>query len=236
MFSETRSLNLTTMGGLCSRLRAVLAAGDWCDRHEVSTLQIAWPRREPNLAEFGGFALPLEDLFELPDNWYTIDSEPLRPPKQLPETGGVVVPIRTCHPESFDPPSTAALIAQLGKMAPRFNPANRAGCIGVNLRWSLREGHDYASTPEWFARRAMHVSDLTGCRDIFLVADSADAYSRFMSEITLDITIHENVRLFDYDANGIAWQCQEMYELASTKFFIGAANSSYSQTDRKSVV
>jgi len=228
------SLALNVMGGLCSRLRAVLAAADWCQRHGVPKLVISWPKDEPNLSEFGGFSLHLQALWKLPDEWYSFDSGIKQWPKKLDakEQNDLAWYIRTCHPEPFAPSSVSALMKQLDRMEPLFKPQQFPDCIGVNVRWSLRESHNLTSTPEWFAERVNHVSRLTGCKDVKVVADSADGYKRFRAALASHLVVHENVRTFDYDGNGIAWQAQELYELASCRWFIGAEGSSYSQMVR----
>ena len=70
---QPKALHLTVMGGLCSRLRAVLGAGDWCQRHGCESLVINWPKQEPNLSEFGGFTVRLNELWDLPDWWVETD-------------------------------------------------------------------------------------------------------------------------------------------------------------------
>lgn len=230
---SVESVFLNVMGGLCSRLRAVLAAADFCERLGVEKLIISWPRAEPNLKEFGGFSQHLQWLWELPPNWIAGDMGVNKFPKSLyPEhqASQADLKIRTCHPEDFEPESVAALMTQLDRMTPRFEPQDFGDCIGVNVRWSLRETMDVA-TPEWYAQRVREIVRETGIRRVKLVTDSGEAYRRFVAGLP-GLEVVENKRPFLYDGDGIAWQAQELYELASCQWFIGADRSSYSQMVR----
>lgn len=229
---KVKSLKLAVMGGLCSRLRAVLAAADWCERHDCPELVINWPKDEPNLSEFGGFTMRLSELWDIPDWWFDIDSGIKTWPKSLDSSVQKyddVLYVRTCHPETFSPESPAALMRQLDKMTFKYECRTFSDSIGVNVRWSLRENMDVAE-PEWFVDKLLQ---LLVCHkgNAFLVTDSADAYKRFIDNLSIYV-VYWNERDFKYDANGITTQAQELYELASTKWFIGADASSYSQMVR----
>ena len=233
---QVKSLNLTVMGGLCSRLRAVLAASDWCERHDVSDLIINWPTHEPNLDEFGGFTVRLRELWEVPVWWYEVDSWFKKWPKSLDQAAQKYddhLYIRTCHPEDFAPRCTADLMRQLGKMEFRHESKVYPDCIGVNIRHALREKMDVAR-PDWFAGRLHELWPYQTpgyLDDVKLVTDGDAAETQFMDALD-GTTVYVNKREYKYDANGIRAQAAELYELSSTKWFIGSDMSSYSQMVR----
>ena len=219
------TLNLEVMGGLVSRLRAVLAADIWCRRHGHD-LVVNWPRIQPNLPEWDGFRARLSYLWQHP--WIEQDMGVQYWPKEIThQKGGYKV--RTCHPETFDVRADELREAFLRLVPrPRLQRAIDAVCMRPSLRMIVGvQVRSYIPQPgnppvEWYVEKLAERDGL-----FYLVADE-----RSTGEILRAAypgRVLERKKDYQYGRRGILHSAADLYVLSQCDWVIGSAGSSYAE-------
>lgn len=221
-------LYLEVMGGLVSRLRAVLAA-DLYTRRKGMKLRINWPRRQDNLVEWDGeFQAKLEDLWRVP--WETCDhpimhfSGSERYKKDPDEQ------VRTCHPSDFGI-LDHEIREPFGRLVPTLAVRKAAdipmpdGTVGLHIRSHLP--HPDFKPLSWFVEV---MKTYTSSQMFYLVCDEQSTEDKLREEFPRRILTRS--KDYAYDLGGITKAAADLYvlsDLDKTKMVHGSVRSSYSQ-------
>lgn len=226
------TLTLNVMGGLCSRMRAVLPAIGFCELTNRK-LVINWPRVERNLKL--GFPCRLDSMwsgpFEMIDRGvvYSHDEATLEAKGDLH--------CRTCHPQFFpldkldNPPS---------KYISRMRPGERLGkeivhlqwlvtnnypCVGVIVRGSVP--HPDFSPVAWHIQRMRELLALRGDLRFFAYCDLKSDLDVLRAEF--GDSVFAQCRTHAYDKEGIIKQAAALYGFGYCAGLIGQNHSSFSE-------
>lgn len=220
-------LRLCVMGGLCSRLRAVVGAIGFCETTNRD-LVIHWIPREHRLIEQKGlFEATFSDIWELPDIAIETSAWEKFPKTALEIDAENDLTIYTCHPEDFQPQFfDKPLGYYANKLVPSPETQERIDsiaipeeCIGVNIR--LSKAQPEAESVEWYLKR-LQVED----EPLFLSADSKTVEDQILSAFP-DTIIQD--KSYVYNRDGIIRSAADLYLLAQCNRIIGSFRSSYSQ-------
>ena len=217
------------MGGLCSRLRAVVGAMALCDQ-KGHQLIVNWPSRERIYKQFGGFQARLRDLWKYDES--VVENDVIeRLPKSLPGNA-----IRTCHIEDFwryftpekDPAWHMRKFPLSDKVRGYYDPLAYAleggsNVVGLHVRnWLKQPG---TVGVDWFIEKIREFPD---DQKFFLSCDSKEVSDRIHAERVG--CVYEIPKNYDYDKAGIQKSMADLYLLADKcAWVIGSNYSSYSQ-------
>lgn len=220
-------LRLCVMGGLCSRLRAVVSAIGFCATTNRD-LVIHWIPKEHRLIEQKGmFEATFSDIWKLPDiaietsAWEKFPKTAL----EIDEKGDLS--IYSCHPEDFQP---QFFDKPLGHYANQLVPSAETQeridsvtipqeCIGVNIRFITAQPE--AEPVEWYLER-LQLDD----EPLFLSADHQNVESQIIAAFP-DTIVQD--KSYVYNRDGIIRSVADLYLLAQCSRIIGSFRSSYSQ-------
>jgi len=220
-------LRLCVMGGLCSRLRAVVGAIGFCETTNRD-LVIHWIPREHRLIEQKGkFEATFSDIWNLPQNTIETSAWEKFPKTALEIDAKGDLSIYTCHPEDFQP---QFFDKSLGYYANSLVPSPETqeridsvtipdGCIGVHVRHEIAQPE--AEPVEWYLER-LQVED----SPLFLSADSKAVEDQIVT--AFPDTIVQN-KTYVYDRDGIIRSAADLYLLSQCNRIVGSFRSSYSQ-------
>lgn len=220
-------LRLCVMGGLCSRLRAVVSAIGFCETTNRE-LVLHWPKREHRLIDLDcKFEAMFSDIWQLPSNvvetsaWEKFSKAAL----EIDAVGDLE--IFTCHPEDFQPQFFSE---SLGHYANSLVPSEETqkridsvtipeGCIGIHIRHKIAQPE--AEPVEWYLER-LQVEDVP----LFLSADSKDVEDQILTAFP-DTLVQD--KPYIYNRDGIIRSAADLYLLSQCSRIVGSFRSSYSQ-------
>lgn len=220
-------LSLCVMGGLCSRLRAVVGAIGFCETTNRD-LVIHWPPKEHRLIEQKGkFEATFSDIWELPPSTIETSAWVKFPKTALEIDAKGDLAIYTCHPEDFQP---QFFDKPLGYYANQLIPTSETQeridsveipgkCIGVHIRNKISQLE--AEPVEWYLNRLkMKIIPL------FLSVDCKEVENQIVT-VFPDTIVQD--KSYVYNRNGIIKSAADLYLLAQCGSIVGSFRSSYSQ-------
>lgn len=232
-----KTLTVQVLGGLGSRLRAVLGAYAYC-RYDGRQLRVHWPRQFPRHKH--DFAARLSDLWIYPGE----DFEEGPPRMRTNWDPSDNMEIRTCHPHIFADHMPGGFTKSLGSylVDGTFSPTpavqdvisrtiHKWGgepTVGINIR-SIRPGTDRVAPVEWYVERMKEIHDRVPGVVFFMSLDMEETSQAVRSALP-KCSIIESGKSYDYDASGITHCAAELHILAEhCDWFIGAETSCFSQ-------
>lgn len=214
-----KTLTVQTIGGLASRMRAVIPAKAHCDRNGLS-LTVNWSSHTHVIREEGyRFKCPLSDLWT-----GFVENDDDRSGSKAALSGF----IRTCHPESFAPeslPSLGEVFREFVAAAPlqqRLDALPNVGERSVGIHIRTQHAHPEATPVEWFCR----LLELIPADVEIVLSCESDAVSRAIHSIR---PIIEQEKSYRYDHDGIVAAAADLYLLSCCRWIVGSARSSFSQ-------
>ncbi len=222
------TLHVQVMGGLVSRMRAVVGAIACCEA-TGRRLKIDWPKAEPII---DGFRATFHDLWS---NDYEVTSGGGAFPKRLSDlSGSGDVRFRTCHLVDFMPYYTKPLREYIAVLKPSAEVALfshqatahfKRPTVGLATRCT--NNHPMMAKLGWFEQRMTALAkQFTGVQ-FYLSCDTQAAFNR-LSAPCLGRCITQD-KTYKYDRIGIMKSAADLYTLAACDWVIGTNHSSYSE-------
>ena len=232
------TMTVEVMGGLCSRLRAVVGAATYCEA-TGRRLLVNWPHREPS-EPLREFPCRLHDLWDVDCDERNQKDGLSKHIEALRSTGDVQ--LRTCAIEPFLSwmPDIGAVFR--GVMKPTVELGAMIGhladpyAVGVNVRAAQKDPHTV--DVQWFIDEVRKRWPATS-RTIFAAVDHAASLEALRAAFGDDVMAFARTELgsgpdpqwYRYDRDSVLKQAAELHILADKcGFVLGSNHSSFSQT------
>ena len=219
--------HLQVLGGLVSRLRAVLGAMAYCEDSE-RRLVIDWPRNEPS-EDLGTFPAGFRDMWYFP----AVVIEQTDDHRTFPKRGIEDPEFRTCHIEDFHPHILGRVPEYFDQLKPTAELQALIDAVklprpvvGMQIRRAIKAPATVG--PEWFFRRMCCLKRDYPQITFFLSADS-HFVSSLLTKDYPDLPVAEQRKDYAYDRAGIMKAAADLYLLRQCDWVVGSNHSSYSQ-------
>lgn len=235
--ADDKVLHLQVMGGLCSRLRAVIGALAYCQA-AGRRLVVHWSRNEPSETS-GVFDCRLSELYTGPFEETGADESHwtgAKDPAILNNREQREVRFRADKIEAFMPHINSSLYQRSYFMLLEKDELAREICIGrwpealkvigVHVRHAKKAPESVPA--EWYLDRLGHIELMHGDHwQVFLSCDDPSIVEPFARRF--GDRLRRLPKTFKYDHLGIVRQCADGELLRRCDWMIGANHSSFSQ-------
>lgn len=220
-------LKVCVMGGLCSRLRAVVGAIGFCETTNRDLI-LHWPLKAHRLIEQRGvFEASFGDIWQIPCNVEETSTWQKFPKTALDIDARGDLSIHTCYPEDFQPQFfNVSLGHYANSLVPSSETQERINsvtvpdeCRGVHIRKKIAQPE--AEPVEWYVER-LQVED----GPLFLSADCKSVEDQ-ITTVFPDTIVQE--KTYAYNRDGIIRSAADLYLLSQCSNITGSHKSTYSQ-------
>lgn len=218
--------HLQVLGGLVSRLRAVLGAMAYCEE-SGRRLVIDWPRSEPS-ETLGTFPIRFSEMWEHPYEETDIGRSFRKRDIEFAE-------FRTCHIEDFHPYVLSRVPEYFDRLTPTAELQTLIDAVklphpivGLQIRRAMKAPATVGL--DWFQDRTAEICRADRCNAIFLAADEKGVSTRMQTFARARLLeFSEQAKDYAYDRTGIVKAAADLYLLRQCDWVVGSNRSSYSE-------